>query len=194
MITRDDESKKPLTAPEGCPARKENSLSSSAEPARRLTGNPFYAVGVLRGIVHELAINPGDVKDRLRAVFVAPPPVFKSDLPEFLHSDYDWIWDKLLGKENPAYSHRVNAALHGMHQKNAAKIASRLFDLWFCLNFYCYGCERRNLEQEQQDTDLLDDEQESPFTRCRRGGECPRFVTPPPEIEDPHPRDPKESK
>ena len=113
MITGDDESQRPLSVPGGCRARKETSPSSFAEPAKRLTGDPFYAVGVLGGLVHELAINPGDVKDRLRAVFAAPPPVFKSDLPEFLHSDYDWIWDKLLGKENPAYRHRVNEASMG---------------------------------------------------------------------------------
>lgn len=190
MITRDDESQRPLTAPGGCLARKANSPSSSAEPARRLTGDPFYAVGVLGGLVHELAINPGDVKDRLRAVFVVPPPVFKSDLPEFLHSDYDWIWDKLLGKENPAYRHRVNAALHGMHLKTAAKIASRLYDLWYQLHNYCYECEHRNLEEEEKDTDSLDEpEKEAPFSRWLRGDACPPFSSSSTNGEDHPPGD-----
>lgn len=111
-------------------------------------GDPFYAVGVLGSVVHELATNPGDVKDRLRAVFVAPPPVFKSDLPEELQADWDWIWERLLGKENPVYQHRVNAALHGMHKNTAAKIARRIFDLWLALHAYCYECVRRNPEED----------------------------------------------
>lgn len=156
----------------------------------QVMGDPFYAVGVLEGIVHELAINPGDVKDRLRTVFVAPPPVFKSDLPEFLHSEYDWIWEKLLGKENPAYRHRVNAALHGMHLKTTAKIASRLYDLWYQLHNYCYGCEHRNLEEEEKNTDCLDEpEKEAPYSRWLRGDECPPFSSSSANGEDHSPRD-----
>jgi len=97
-----------------------------------------YALEKLGTIYYKLAIGEGNIKQRLIEVQVEILCVTKSDLPENLHNEWDFIFQSLTAKgplkfEGKNIIGAIPRTLKGMHKKKAAELAKRIVNLYYMM-------------------------------------------------------------
>ena len=103
----------------------------------RASGDPHYALAKLDQAIYELAIGPGDIRQRLHDAFIVFAPVSPNDFPSALRPKFAGIRTSLTKKEPWGEEGRLNATLRGMKRATGVQIAKRIVALEAQLRPYC---------------------------------------------------------
>ncbi len=108
-----------------------------------------YAAGKLRGLCRQLAVAPGDARDRLIGAYYTIQPVSPSDVPEPLRTHLAHLYAEIT--KRPARHSRegaVEATVRTMKNQAAARLMERLLDIADAvarLDEYCRSRERQRM-------------------------------------------------
>lgn len=99
-----------------------------------------YALEKLRLLIHDLAVEPGDIRRRLKNSYVHISALSIEDLPDHLKSDWAWIKHELT-KHGPITDHNgevimgsVNHTMGRIRNSTGTKIAKKIYQLFDRLN------------------------------------------------------------
>jgi len=103
---------------------------------KKMSGDPQYAFRQLDLAISDLATEPGDIRSRLRSVYMKHLHViFESDFPGFLKPEWNAIVKALTKKgslrdeEGKVIISAIDRTLHRMRNKTASKIANYIVEL-----------------------------------------------------------------
>jgi len=107
----------------------------------KVNSNYFYAYEKFNDALRNLAVGPGDVRQRLHSAYLNFQPVRKRHLPKQLQNDYQWILNQLtrfgpvIGRDGKVLRSAIEETLIRIRNSTGSIIAERILHIYHELNW-----------------------------------------------------------